>query len=162
MTAPYRSKPPLTVFGSLQRATDTARIAEPQMEIGFVAFPGTPFAGPHHYAVFMRGVTPLTARLRKPVLIDAETGELTATRDLPWYVTALLVSQPLHFGDYGGMPLKALWALLDIVTILVLGSGLYLWLKRRNVSIEDLARALRGDELENAAARPAMEQRESA
>ncbi|MDI9727804.1 PepSY-associated TM helix domain-containing protein [Stutzerimonas stutzeri] len=45
-------------------------------------------------------------------------------------VTALQLSEPLHFGDYGGLPLKVLWALLDILTIVVLGSGLYLWLKR--------------------------------
>jgi uncharacterized iron-regulated membrane protein len=51
---------------------------------------------------------------------------------LPWYLTALLVSQPLHFGDYGGMPMQIIWALLDIATIIVLGSGLYLWLKRGN------------------------------
>ena len=38
------------------------------------------------------------------------------------------LSQPLHFGDYGGMPLKILWALLDLATIIVLGSGLYHWL----------------------------------
>jgi uncharacterized iron-regulated membrane protein len=35
------------------------------------------------------------------------------------------MSQPLHFGDYGGLPLKALWALFDIITIAVLCSGLY-------------------------------------
>jgi uncharacterized iron-regulated membrane protein len=45
-------------------------------------------------------------------------------------VTGLLVSQPLHFGDYGGMPLKIIWAVLDVITIMVLGSGLYLWLRR--------------------------------
>ena len=38
---------------------------------------------------------------------------------------------PLHFGDYGGLPLKIIWALFDLVTIVVLGSGLYLWLSRR-------------------------------
>jgi uncharacterized iron-regulated membrane protein len=52
---------------------------------------------------------------------------------LPWYLTALLVSQPLHFGDYGGLPMQILWALLDIATMVVLGSGLYLWLKRKPV-----------------------------
>jgi uncharacterized iron-regulated membrane protein len=36
----------------------------------------------------------------------------------------------LHFGDYGGMPLKIIWALLDLVTLMVLGSGLYLWTAR--------------------------------
>ena len=42
----------------------------------------------------------------------------------------MLLSQPLHFGDYGGVPMQWLWAALDIVTIIVLGSGLYLWLKK--------------------------------
>jgi uncharacterized iron-regulated membrane protein len=51
---------------------------------------------------------------------------------MPWYLRALEVSRPLHFGDYGGMPLKIIWILLDLVTIAVLGSGLYLWLSRRS------------------------------
>ena len=38
---------------------------------------------------------------------------------------------PLHFGAYGGLPLKILWAILDVFTIVVLGSGLYLWWVRR-------------------------------
>jgi uncharacterized iron-regulated membrane protein len=162
MTAPYRSNPPLASFGSLQQAIDVARAAEPSMEPRFIAFPGTAFAGPHHYAVFMRGVTPLTARLLKPVLIDAQTAKLTDRRELPWYVTALLVSQPLHFGDYGGLPLKMLWALLDVMMIIVLGSGLYLWLKRRTVPAEEWLRERRSEELEGAAARVAFKQGESA
>ena len=46
---------------------------------------------------------------------------------MPWYAKILLLSQPLHFGDYGGLPLKIIWAILDLMTIVVLGSGLYLW-----------------------------------
>jgi uncharacterized iron-regulated membrane protein len=79
----------------------------------------------------MKGNTPLTARLVTPVIIDANDGTFTDSRELPWYVTTLLVSQPLHFGDYGGMPLKIIWTVLDVITIVVLGSGIYLWLKRR-------------------------------
>jgi uncharacterized iron-regulated membrane protein len=161
MTAPYRHQPPLAAFDSLQRATEVARAAEPGMELSFVAFPGTAFAGPHHYAVFMRGVTPLTARLLKPVLIDAQTAELTDTRELQWYVMALLVSQPLHFGDYGGIPLKILWALLDVRTIVVLGSGLYLWLKRRPVPVEEWLRERRTAELTEKTALPTVQQGES-
>ncbi len=110
--------------------------------MSFIAFPGTDFAGAHHYAVFMRGVTPLTAKLLKPVLIDAQNYAVTDTRELPWYVTALLLSQPLHFGDYGGLPLKILWALLDLVAIVILGSGLYLWIKRRHVRLAARLRVL--------------------
>jgi uncharacterized iron-regulated membrane protein len=134
MTAPYKNLPPPARFGSLEAATRAAQAREPAMRLGFIAFPGTLFSSPHHYAVFMRGTEPLTARLFKPVLVDAQTAQVTDSRELPWYVTALLVSQPLHFGDYGGMPLKILWAALDIITIFVLGSGLYLWWARRRAA----------------------------
>src|ERR1700755_2670568 len=83
------------------------------MCIGFIAFPGTPFSSSHHFAAFMRGDRPLTSRLLKPILLDATTAEVADTRDLPFYLKALFVSQPLHFGDYGRMPLKIIWALLD-------------------------------------------------
>ena len=58
-------------------------------------------------------------------------GKLAAGIKMPWYLRALEASRPLHFGDYGGMPLKILWALFDLVTIVVLASGLYLWQSRR-------------------------------
>jgi uncharacterized iron-regulated membrane protein len=131
MTAQYKNKPIPANRSSLDAAVRIAQQAEPNMKPAFVAFPGTLFSSKTHYAIFMRGNTPLTAKLLKPVLIDAETGLLTDSRPLPWYVTTLLVSQPLHFGDYGGMPLKIIWAALDIITIAVLVTGLYLWLRRR-------------------------------
>ncbi len=55
---------------------------------------------------------------------------------MPWYNKALSLSQPLHFGDYGGMPMKILWTVLDILTIVELGSGLYLWAVRRKGAAE--------------------------
>jgi uncharacterized iron-regulated membrane protein len=131
MTAPYEGLAPPGRHGSLDAAVRAAQRREPQMSLGFIAYPGTLFSSPHHYAVFMRGTEPLTARLFKPVLVDTQTAKVTDSRDLPWYVTALLVSQPLHFGDYGGMPMKIIWAMLDLITIVVLGSGLYLWFTRR-------------------------------
>ncbi|MBX9822602.1 PepSY-associated TM helix domain-containing protein [Afipia birgiae] len=138
MTAQYKDKPLPANPSSIDAAVQVAIKAEPNMRPAFVAFPGTIFSSKSHYAVFMRGNTPLTAKLLKPALIDAETGGLTDSRNLPWYVATLLISQPLHFGDYGGMPLKIIWAILDIITIAVLITGLYLWLRRRQsgVSIE--------------------------
>jgi uncharacterized iron-regulated membrane protein len=118
---------------SVQAAVIAARELMPTMTPSFVAFPGNPFSSRSHYAVFMRGDTPLTSRMLRPALVDAATGKVTDSRDLPWYVTTLLVSQPLHFGDYGGMPLKIIWALLDLATIIVLVTGLYLWWVRRRV-----------------------------
>jgi uncharacterized iron-regulated membrane protein len=130
MTAQYKGLPPPERLGSLQAALDAAKAAQPGMRVRFIAFPGTTFSSPHHYGVFLRGDAPLTARLFTPVLVDAQTAQVTDSRALPWYVSALLLSQPLHFGDYGGVAMQVLWALLDIATIIVLGSGLYLWLRR--------------------------------
>lgn len=141
--ARYAGQPRPATLASLQAAVDTARAAAPGMRPAFVSFPGTGYSGDHHYGVFMQGATPLTERLYRPVLIDAATGALTAQPRLPAYMTVLLLSQPLHFGDYGRLPLKILWALLDIMTLLVLVSGLYLWFKRGSTEtrVNELERA---------------------
>jgi uncharacterized iron-regulated membrane protein len=133
MVAPYKGQPPLTKLGSLETAVASALAHEPGTKVKFIAFPDTTFASPHHYGVYLRGTEPFEARMLKPVLVDATTGKVTDSRPLPWYLTALIVSQPLHFGDYGGLPMQILWAVLDVITIVVLGSGLYLWLVKRRV-----------------------------
>ena len=130
MLEPYKGAAPPARLASMDAAVKRAEAAAPGMAVAFVALPGTPFASPQHYGVYMRGNEAFSSRLYKPVLIDAQTGDITDHRDLPWYLTALLISQPLHFGDYGGGWMQFLWALLDVATIIVLGSGLYLWVQR--------------------------------
>ncbi|SSW71800.1 PepSY-associated TM helix domain-containing protein [Achromobacter veterisilvae] len=140
---PYKGETVPTELASAQSAADTARKALPGNEVSFIAFPGNAFGSPHHYIAWMRGDSPLTSRLNTPVLIDGKTGELTTVARMPWYLTALELSRPLHFGDYAGMPLKILWALLDIITIVVLVSGLYLWLARRRATDARIAELVR-------------------
>ncbi|HYD86434.1 MAG TPA: PepSY domain-containing protein [Vitreimonas sp.] len=115
---------------SLHAAILRAEAAAPGMTLQFVAFPGGSFSTDRHYAIFLHGETPLTTHLITPVLIDAETGAFDGLRDMPWYAKALSLSKPLHFGDYGGLPLKLLWALLDLASIVILASGVYLWLAK--------------------------------
>ncbi len=132
----YRNAPlvPQTDLASAQAAVTRGLSAAPGMELSLIAFPGTRYATPSHYTVFARGDTPLTRRLLTPVWVDARTNEIADTRPLPLYLTSILVSQPLHFGDYGGLPLKVLWALLDLVTIAILGSGIYLWVTKHRAA----------------------------
>ena len=143
MLAPYQGQPAPASHGSLHAAVESALRYEPEMEVLFVAFPGSSFSSPYHYAVFMHGDQPLTSRMAKPVLVDSVSAQVTDARELPWYLKALQISQPLHFGDYGGRGLQLLWALLDVITIVVLGSGLYLWVakRRRPSSKETLGRS---------------------
>lgn len=151
---PYQGQPtvPVAERGPLQQALTAALAQAPGTRLSFIAFPGTAFSSPHHNTFFLRGNEPLTSRLLQAVLVDARTAAVTAAPRLPWYLTALLISQPLHFGDYGGLPMKVLWALLDIATIAVLGSGLYLWLRRGAQAASPAAAAQPNPPSSNAAA----------
>jgi uncharacterized iron-regulated membrane protein len=128
MLAPWKGKPApkLSELASPQAALETARRAVPGATFTSVAMPGNQAGSPYHYLLWGKGSTALTSRLFTPVLVDARTGQLTAVAWMPWYLRALEASRPLHFGDYGGTPLKVLWALLDLITLTLLGSGLYL------------------------------------
>lgn len=116
---------------SLDVAVAHARRAAPDMRLQFVAFPGTQYSTGRHYAVFLHGSTPLTSHIITPALVDATSGDFVAMRAMPWYAQALALAQPLHFGDYGRLPLKLLWAVFTVATIAVLLTGLYLWFAPR-------------------------------
>jgi uncharacterized iron-regulated membrane protein len=134
--APYQGKPTPAHFGSIDESVKHVAAALPEMEISSVLFPNPVFGSPRHYILWAKGKTPVTSRLFTPTLVDVETGSLTMSGGLPWYLRVLEMSRPLHFGDYGGLPLKILWALFDLLLITVLISGLYLWLSRRKTPIE--------------------------
>lgn len=133
MTAAYAGSAPLTPaeYGSIDKALAAAQAALPGRAPQFIGFPGGAWSTGHHYAIFFQGSTPATQYLLTPALVDARTGRLTDARDLPPLVQALMLSKPLHFGDYGALPLKIIWALLDLATIWVLWTGLSLWLRRK-------------------------------
>jgi uncharacterized iron-regulated membrane protein len=131
LIAQYKDRPLPQQLASVDRVVAMARDASPGMRLVSVVYPYSRFTTPRHYLIWTKGTTPLTEHLFAPVLIDAETGEFTGVLKLPFYVRALELARPLHFGNYGGLPLKLIWAVLDMITIAVLVSGLYLWLRRK-------------------------------
>lgn len=136
MTLPYKDSPQISrPYSSLDDAVKVAMERVPDMRVSFVAYPGTDYSSKHHYAVFMVGNSELTKRIYTPVLIDAENGSFTDFREMPWYAKTLFISEPLHFGDYGGIPLKIIWAIFDVFSIIILLTGLYLWWKRRKSKV---------------------------
>jgi uncharacterized iron-regulated membrane protein len=116
---------------SPQHALTRAMIALPGSEPAIIAYPGSLMADARHYAVYLRGRSAIDSRLMKAALVDARTGGFTAAPSTPWYIDMLLLAQPLHFGDYGGMTLKLVWAVLDLLAIAVLWTGLRLWWRPR-------------------------------
>jgi uncharacterized iron-regulated membrane protein len=67
MLGPWRNAPVPPKLASAQSAIDTALAHAPGMKVQSFAMPGSPFAGGHHYGVYLRGDQPLTSRLLKPV-----------------------------------------------------------------------------------------------
>jgi uncharacterized iron-regulated membrane protein len=134
--APYHGKPVPLHFRSANASTEEVAAAVPDMAVSAVVFPNAVFSSPRHYLVWAKGKTPLTSRMLTPTLVDMESGALILSGGLPWYLRVLELSRPLHFGDYGGLPLKILWGIFDVVLIVVLVSGLYLWLSKRRSPIE--------------------------
>jgi uncharacterized iron-regulated membrane protein len=115
----------------VQDAISEALKRHPNETVASILFPSEARHHPHHYLVWLHGDKPLTRELLVPVLIDATSGAVLDGAKLPGYLTALEVSRPLHFGDYGGLPLKLLWFVFDLGAILVLITGVYLWIGRR-------------------------------
>lgn len=153
MAASYASEPalPPSRYGSLDAAMASAQAALPGRSPQFIGFPGGAWSSGHHYAIFFQGDRPLTQNLLTPALVDAATGDFTDSRTMPALNQALMMSKPLHFGDYAGLPLKIVWALLTLALIWVLWTGAMLWWRRGAGQIER-----RVDEIHSGAAmRPA-------
>lgn len=136
LTREWAGRPAPEQFGLIEKAVAEAKAARPELKPAFVSYPGTGYSGEHHYGVFMIGQSQLDQRNYQPVLVDAATSKLTGVPTWPLSLSAMYLSQPLHFGDYAGLPLKIVWALLDIIAIIVLGSGIYLWIGHRGQSLQ--------------------------
>jgi uncharacterized iron-regulated membrane protein len=130
MTAPFRGRPAPQTIVPLEKAAAAAEAAWPHHRIDFALFPGTPLTGEHHYTFFMASGEGISKRVLKLAMIDASDASVTTASESPWYIKALFVSGPLHFGDYAGMPLKIIWALFTLLTLFLCVSGIYLWIAR--------------------------------
>ena len=127
----YRGNPLPEKVISLQKVVNMIHRKLPGSRVDMIIYPGVlGNASPYHYYVWTHGKTPLTEHLYTPVLVDAATGQLTAVVERPWYANVLGFAYPLHLGNYGGLSLKILWALFDVLTIGMLASGIYGWIIR--------------------------------
>lgn len=107
-----------------------AQKALPERQLRFVTFPGTELSGDHHYTALLYGDQGYDDKLFEIVLLDT-AGRVTDTRPAPWYLKLIMLSEPLHFGDYGGLPLQLLWFACTWLTMYIVGNGAWLWWTRR-------------------------------
>lgn len=126
--APVDSRRPPVDVDRVHAATAAALPAG--WHVVSMIFPNTDFSTERHYSVLVAGEG-LDKRLFRVALVDAESGQVSTPVQLPWYLKAIFVAQPLHFGDYGGLALKLLWTACTWLTLFITANGAWLWWDRR-------------------------------
>lgn len=117
------------------RAPAAAEQAQPGWRATSVVYPGTDLSTAQHYTVLLFGTKGVRERMFRIALVNAHTGTVDDLRDLPLYLRAIQISQPLHFGDYGGVGLKLFWVLCSWLALFITGNGAWLWWNRRRQAV---------------------------
>jgi uncharacterized iron-regulated membrane protein len=104
--------------------------------LDFVAFPDTEFAPAGSFLILIKGTGRFDERLSELAILSTDANGGGEIRSLPGYLKALMLSEPLHFGDYGGLPLKIVWLILTLMTLMLPLTGIYVWVKRKFLNRE--------------------------
>lgn len=116
---------------SLAAVVGAAEAAKPEGVLSFIAFPDTQFSVPNHFIMLFHGREGFAEKLIELVIVDAVTGTVSEVRELPLYLKTLVLSEPLHFGDYGGWPLKLLWLAFTLAFLVMPISGLLIFAEKQ-------------------------------
>jgi uncharacterized iron-regulated membrane protein len=116
---------------SVDRALAAAESAQPGWNANSIVFPATELSTSQHYTVLLYGPKGIQRRMFRIAMVEADTGRVADIRKLPPYLQIIQISQPLHFGDYGGTALQILWVLCSWLALFITGNGAWLWWNRR-------------------------------
>lgn len=123
----------LAVDVSLDAVVAEAKTALPGYEPGYFSMPLTAEADLTLYGR-LAGHGPLRSDYGSTVGFDAKSGALKQASDISQAGIGrqmLDAFAPLHFGSFGGLPVKLLWCLCGLAPGLLAVTGSMLWLRRR-------------------------------
>lgn len=131
LAAPFENEAAVTDLSTVDEAIAEAERTSDGRVLAFAALPGSDFASPRQYAVLLHGTEGIDKRMLTLALVDARDPKEVLHKEFPLYLRALLVSEPLHFGDYGGMPLKVVWSLFSLLSLAMAVSGVWVTVSAR-------------------------------
>ncbi|HJL14940.1 MAG TPA: PepSY-associated TM helix domain-containing protein [Sandaracinaceae bacterium LLY-WYZ-13_1] len=123
LAAPYAGEAPVDDVSNVDEIVRRAEAAVPGRRWSILVLPGAELSSPRHFSALLEGTEGLEAHLLTFALLDATDPDVVQVRQLPGYLQAVLLSQPLHFGDYGGWPLRLLWALFALMSLALAVTG---------------------------------------
>ncbi len=106
-----------------------AEQAEPVV-LTAVLFPGG-LQGDDYFVTLGEEPAGLKRFVPRPLLLDRHSGELIRELVLPWYIQLIAISQPFHFGNFGGWPVKVLYCILGLTTGALAVTGYVMYFARR-------------------------------
>lgn len=126
---------------SLDRLIADAHRRIADFQTNFISLPSRPGGG-----VTLYGAVPTRHSLRSPygstVSYDAGTGAWQSSYDLRTagaWAQVVDAFRPLHYGTFGGLPIKILWSLGGLAPGLLAVSGFAIWRLRRRRDIREPA-----------------------
>lgn len=114
-------------------------------EIDFIAYPNTEFSLPLTYAFLLE-----KKGNQKIAFVKSNKDLEISFVELPWYLKLLVISEPLHFGNYGGVGLKIFWTLFGLLAGVIPFTGLANYYyrklkKKRTVGVKAISSAKRSN-----------------
>lgn len=105
----------------------------PGFRANYISLPNEPKAPITLWGAFTPH-NPLRSPYGSTVVFDAQTGAFQTATDIRaqgWWTQAVDAFEPLHFGTFGGLPVKILWFFGGLTPGLLAISGSLIWWKRR-------------------------------
>ena len=112
----------------VETVQSNVKAALPHFSIDYISYPDNEFSLPGHFAVLVERES-----LKRILFVEGDTGDVSKVVSLPWYMELMLISEPLHFGNYGGVLLKVYWTSMGLGASLIPFSGLMIFLARKKV-----------------------------
>lgn len=120
-----------TTIAPIDQVIDAALAAKSNASVSYISFPNTEFGLPGQFLVLINDGSAALDKATDIVVVNAINGIVTEVIALPWYLQALLYSESLHFGDFGGLTLKLIWAAFTLCSLAVVFLGISSYLKKR-------------------------------
>lgn len=118
---------------SFEKIVADARAAMPGYKANWITLPLEPKADITLYGS-LEGQGFLRSDYGSVITFDSQTGALKsaiAAKDSPLMLQVLDAFRPLHFGSFGGLPVKILWCLGGLAPGILAASGTFLWWRRK-------------------------------
>ncbi|EQC47276.1 PepSY domain-containing protein [Bacteriovorax sp. Seq25_V] len=106
-------------------------------EVDFISFPDNEFSTPSSYSILLE-----EGEIKRLMFVSVNEAIDVKVVELPFILKTIIISEPLHYGNFGGATLKVIWTIFSLLSSILPLSALLIYLIRkkkiRNLKIKKL------------------------